>query len=81
MFTTSDEKKTQIFSTFFFNLQVIPAITFSYQCHVSAIPVYSCMKKRTLKSFSVVACSAVLICVTCYSAAATWGYLVESLTW
>jgi hypothetical protein len=39
------EKWTDIFL-------VVPVICFGYQCHVSVIPIYSCMKNRNLKHFS-----------------------------
>jgi len=54
---------------------VIPVICFGYQCHVSVIPIYSCMKHRNLKHFAVSASSAIAICVFTYTGAATFGYL------
>jgi len=54
---------------------VIPVICFGYQCHVSVIPIYSCMKHRTIKHFSVASTSAIAICVFTYTGAATFGYL------
>merc|ERR1712202_109315 len=41
---------------------VVPVICFGYQCHVSVIPIYSCMKHRTIKHFSVASTSAIAIC-------------------
>jgi len=55
--------------------QVIPVICFGYQCHVSVIPIYSCMKHRNIKHFSVASTSAIAICVFTYTGAATFGYL------
>jgi sodium-coupled neutral amino acid transporter 7/8 len=54
---------------------VIPVICFGYQCHVSVIPIYSCMKQRNLKSFSLASSTAIAICVFTYTGAATFGYL------
>eukprot|EP00088_Acartia_fossae_P013806 TRINITY_DN17302_c0_g1_i6.p1 TRINITY_DN17302_c0_g1~~TRINITY_DN17302_c0_g1_i6.p1 ORF type:complete len:489 (-),score=35.35 TRINITY_DN17302_c0_g1_i6:173-1639(-) len=54
---------------------VIPVICFGYQCHVSVIPIYSCMKHKSLKSFTVASSSAIAICVFTYTGAATFGYL------
>lgn len=54
---------------------VVPDICFGYQCHVSVIPIYSCMKHRTLKQFSIASISAIIICAFCYTVAATFGYL------
>ncbi|EFX88038.1 hypothetical protein DAPPUDRAFT_305508 [Daphnia pulex] len=54
---------------------VVPVICFGYQCHVSAVPIYSCMKERTVKRFSVCMSSAIFICFIAYTVAATFGYL------
>jgi len=54
---------------------VVPVICFGYQCHVSVIPIYSCMKHRNMKHFSVASSSAIAICVFTYTGAATFGYL------
>ena len=54
---------------------VVPDICFGYQCHVSVIPIYSCMKHRTLKNFAVACLSAIAICATCYTLSAAYGYL------
>lgn len=54
---------------------VIPMICFSYQCHVSVIPIYSCMFRRTLKEFSKTIFMAILLCVVTYTIMATFGYL------
>jgi sodium-coupled neutral amino acid transporter 7/8 len=48
---------------------------FNVQCHVSAVPIYSCMKERTVKRFSVCMFSAIFICFVAYTVAATFGYL------
>ena len=54
---------------------VIPVICFGYQCHVSVIPIYSCMKHRNIKHFSIATTCAIAICVFTYTGAATFGYL------
>merc|ERR1712142_510502 len=54
---------------------VIPVICFGYQCHVSVIPIYSCMKHRNIKHFSIASSCAIAICVFTYTGAATFGYL------
>ena len=53
---------------------VVPDICFGYQCHVSVIPIYSCMKKRTLKNFTHSVSLAILICCCCYTLSAIYGY-------
>ena len=54
---------------------VIPVICFGYQCHVSVIPIYSCMKNRNIKHFSIASSCAIAICVITYTTAAIFGYL------
>ena len=54
---------------------VVPDICFGYQCHVSVIPIYSCMKRRTIKNFAFAATTAIAICVACYTLSAVYGYL------
>jgi len=54
---------------------VVPVICFGYQCHVSVIPIYSCMKNRNLKHFAGVSCTAIAICAFAYSFSASCGYL------
>lgn len=54
---------------------VVPVICFGYQCHVSVIPIYSCMKNRNLKHFAGVSCTAIFICAFAYSFSASCGYL------
>ena len=46
-----------------------------FQCHVSVIPIYSCMKQRNIKQFTIATSSAIAICVFVYTGAATFGYL------
>ena len=69
---------------------VIPALCFGYQvishcfqvcwmshfqCHISAIPIYSCMRQRTTKQFTLASSSAITICAAVYTVAGTCGYL------
>jgi len=56
-------------------LSLVPVICFSYQCHVSVIPIYSCMKKRNVANFSRASFTAIAICVFTYTGAATFGFL------
>ncbi|XP_050409346.2 sodium-coupled neutral amino acid transporter 7-like [Patella vulgata] len=54
---------------------VIPEICFAYQCHVSIIPIYSCMEKRNLKEFSKTVSVAMVLCVLFYTVTGILGYL------
>ena len=54
---------------------VVPDICFGYQCHVSVIPIYSCMRHRTIRHFSVASVAAIAVCAFCYTMAGTFGYL------
>jgi len=65
---TKPDKMVDVFT-------VIPVICFGYQCHVSVIPIYSCMKHRNIKHFSIASSCAIAICVFTYTGAATFGYL------
>ena len=54
---------------------VIPVICFSYQCHVNAVPLYVCLKKKTLGEFTKSIIASILIIFTVYTLAGTFGYL------
>ena len=54
---------------------MVPTICFGYQCHVSVIPIYSCMKNRTINNFVFAATTAIVICAVSYSLFAVYGYL------
>lgn len=56
-------------------MTVVPVICFGYQCHVSVIPIYSCMKHRNIKHFTIASSTAILVCCLTYTGAATFGYL------
>lgn len=59
---------TQIFD-------VVPTICFGYQCHVSCVPIYSCLKDRNASTFSKACVSAVVVCLLVYTISANYGYL------
>ena len=46
-----------------------------FQCHVSIIPIYSCMENRSLKEFSKTVAVAMFLCVLNYTGTAAFGYL------
>ena len=56
-------------------LLVIPVFCYGYQCHVSAIAIYSCMKHRNPKHFARVSTTAIAICAVANSVSASCGYL------
>ena len=57
-----------------------PTIFFGYQCHVSAVPIYSCLKKRTVTEFLKTVLTAMAVCAVTYSVAATYGYSATRAT-
>lgn len=54
---------------------VVPTICFAYQCHVSVIPIYSCMEPRNLRQFSKTISCSMFLCVLTYTGTAAFGYL------
>ncbi len=54
---------------------VIPVICFGYQCHVNAVPIYACLKNKTLKEFSKSITASLIIVFAAYTLTATFGYL------
>ncbi|XP_012261076.2 putative sodium-coupled neutral amino acid transporter 7 [Athalia rosae] len=54
--------------------QVVPVVCFGYQCHMSVIPTYACMKNRQLGGFTVCAIVSMLTCFVAYSIAGIFGY-------
>ncbi|GFR96736.1 sodium-coupled neutral amino acid transporter [Elysia marginata] len=54
---------------------VVPEVCFAYQCHVSIIPIYSCMENRNLREFSKTVSLAMVLCVITYTVTAALGYL------
>nr|CAD7392817.1 unnamed protein product [Timema cristinae] len=58
---------------------VIPVICFGYQCHVSVIPIYSCLKERNLCNFTFCVSWAIVVCAMAYTLAGVYGYLTFGL--
>ncbi|XP_059158754.1 sodium-coupled neutral amino acid transporter 7-like [Physella acuta] len=54
---------------------VVPNICFAYACHVTIIPIYSCMAKRNMRELSKTVTLAVIVCIIIYTTTATLGYL------
>ncbi|XP_013408713.1 putative sodium-coupled neutral amino acid transporter 7 isoform X2 [Lingula anatina] len=54
---------------------VVPTICFGYQCHISVVPIYSCLQNRTVKEFAKTLTAAIFICLITYTVGATFGYL------
>lgn len=65
---TRPDSWTQVFT-------VIPAICFGYQCHVSVIPVYSCIRPRSLWNFGKTVSVALTVCFVSYTLVGIYGYL------
>ncbi|XP_076244781.1 sodium-coupled neutral amino acid transporter 7 [Calliopsis andreniformis] len=55
-------------------LQIIPIICFAYQTHMTAIPMYACMKDRNLGKFSMCAIVSMIICFATYTVVGISGY-------
>ncbi|KAK1120481.1 hypothetical protein K0M31_012458 [Melipona bicolor] len=55
-------------------LQIIPIICFAYQSHMTAIPMYSCMKERKLRKFTLCAIVSMIICFIAYTVVGIFGY-------
>uniref|UniRef100_A0A1X7SLJ0 Amino acid transporter transmembrane domain-containing protein n=1 Tax=Amphimedon queenslandica TaxID=400682 RepID=A0A1X7SLJ0_AMPQE len=62
--------------TSFFNS--IPFVCFAFQCHVSSIPVYSGLKKRSVGRFFLVIVAAVFLCTLLYSLTGSFGLITFS---
>lgn len=54
---------------------VVPTICFGYQCHVSVVPVYACLRERNLCNYTKTISLALAATVLCYSTTAVFGYL------
>ena len=54
---------------------VLPVICFGYQCHVNAVPIYACLKKKTLGEFTKSIIVSIVIVFSAYTISATFGYL------
>ncbi|XP_076665681.1 sodium-coupled neutral amino acid transporter 7 isoform X2 [Andrena cerasifolii] len=55
-------------------LQIIPIICFAYQSHMTAIPLYACMKERSPGNFTVCAVLSMIICFAAYTVVGICGY-------
>ncbi|XP_002126346.2 sodium-coupled neutral amino acid transporter 7-like [Ciona intestinalis] len=53
----------------------VPAIFFAYQCHVSSVPVYASLKKKTATNWLIVILSSILLCAVSYCLTGICGYL------
>nr|XP_027216275.1 putative sodium-coupled neutral amino acid transporter 7 [Penaeus vannamei] len=54
---------------------VLPAICFGYQCHISSVPIYSCVKKSQAKATWKACTVAIVVCLSVYTVSANYGYL------
>lgn len=54
--------------------QIVPVICFSYQCHMSVIPTYACMKDRQLGRFTICTIVSMLVCFIAYTISGIFGY-------
>lgn len=54
---------------------VLPTLCFGFQCHVSSVPVYSCLRNRTLGTFTYSILLAMTFCAVAYGVVAIFGYL------
>ena len=54
---------------------VIPVVCFGYQCHVNAVPIYTCLKHKNLKEFTKAILASILIIFAAYQITGTFGYL------
>ena len=52
-----------------------PTIFFGYQCHISAVPIYHCLKGRSTTTFLKTALTAMVVLLATYSLSAVFGYL------
>ncbi|XP_046831582.1 putative sodium-coupled neutral amino acid transporter 7 [Vespa crabro] len=55
-------------------LHIVPIICFAYQSHMTAIPMYACMKERQLGKFTITAVISMIICFTVYTIVGILGY-------
>ncbi|KAL1447807.1 hypothetical protein MTO96_028318 [Rhipicephalus appendiculatus] len=56
-------------------LTAVPVVCFGYQCHVSSVPIYSCLEDRRLSTFAKAVLSATLFTALLYTVAGVFGYL------
>ncbi|KFM78404.1 putative sodium-coupled neutral amino acid transporter 7, partial [Stegodyphus mimosarum] len=53
----------------------VPVLCFAYQCQEVVVPVYSCMKNRTLGNFTKSCCLSMSFLIVIYSTIGCFGYL------
>lgn len=56
-------------------LTAVPVVCFGYQCHVSSVPIYSCLDDRRLSTFAKSVLSAIVLTAALYTVAGVFGYL------
>ncbi|KAL3244764.1 hypothetical protein MRX96_018571 [Rhipicephalus microplus] len=56
-------------------LTAVPVVCFGYQCHVSSVPIYSCLEDRRLSTFAKAVVSATVLTALLYTVAGVFGYL------
>lgn len=54
---------------------VVPVLCFAYQCQEVVVPVYSCMRHRTLGNFAKSCCASMSFLIVIYSIIGCFGYL------
>ncbi|XP_063586479.1 sodium-coupled neutral amino acid transporter 7-like [Penaeus indicus] len=54
---------------------VLPTICFGYQCHISSVPIYSCVKQSQAKSTWKACTVAIVVCLLVYTFSANYGFL------
>jgi solute carrier family 38 (sodium-coupled neutral amino acid transporter), member 7/8 len=54
---------------------VLPVICFGYQCHVNSVPIYACLKKKSMREFTKAIVVSIVIIFTIYCVSASYGYL------
>ena len=59
-------------------MSAVPVYVLCAQCHMSAVPVYAGIKKRSVKRFGVSVLLAYLICFAVYSFVGVFGVLLFS---
>lgn len=55
-------------------LQIIPIICFAYQSHMTAIPMYACMRERKVEKFTLCAVVSMIVCFLVYTMVGIFGY-------
>lgn len=53
----------------------VPFVCFAFQCHISAVPIYAGLQKRTVKNFFFITVIGIFICTVVYSMTGVFGML------